>query len=294
MYIYHFPKKINNNFNDINELIRIYNKMKVIKDSEIALNFKDTNWMSGELVALLGAICYNIKNKYNKENIYIACSKNIETTFQSNSFSKQIINMQNGNTKITSIEYKCFNEELNNNNLNCFDNYIKKELNEKIEFKQEEIDYICLFLSEIFVNARTHGKTHNIFCCGQKYPKINKIKILLVDLGIGIPYNVRNRTDENMNDIECIKWSLKKGNSTKIENAGGLGLYDIFEFVKKHDGNISIISSKGQFNYNEKIEIISEENFDGTIISVEFDYTSIQNIENMFKNIRKEKNFIEF
>lgn len=294
MYIYHFPKKINNNFNDINELINIYNKIKNIKDSNITLNFRDTNWMSGELVALLGAICYNIKHKYNKENLYIACSKNVETTFQSNSFSKQIINMQNGNTKTTAIEYKCFNEELNNNNLNCFDDYIKKELNEKLEFKQEEIDYICLFLSEIFVNARTHGRTHNIFCCGQKYPKMNKIKILLVDLGIGIPYNVRKKTNKNMNDIECIKWSLKKGNSTKMENAGGLGLYDIFEFVKQHNGNISIISYKGQFNYNENIEIISNENFDGTIISIEFDYTSIQNIENMFKRIRKEKNFIEF
>lgn len=289
MYTYNVPQNLNTNLEDINKLLKTYNKIKAIKDKDIQFNFKDTTWMSGELVSLFGAMCDNIKYKYNKEKIYLSCSKNVEITFQSNNFSEKIKNMENGNIKNTALEYRSFNNELSIGKLNCFDEYINKEMNNKLELKQEEIDYICYFLSEIFVNARTHGNTFKIFCCGQKYPKINQIRVLLVDLGVGIPYNVRNKTQTEMNDVECILWSLEKGNSTKPSNAGGLGLYDIFEFIKQHNGNLSIISYYGQFDYKRNIITNSTNLFDGTIVYLEFDYTSIGNIKNMFKNIRKGK-----
>lgn len=292
MYKYHVPQKLNTNIADINKLIKIYNNLKEIQDEEIEFNFKDTTWMSGELVALFGAICYNLENNYNKKKIYLVCSKNVEATFQSNNFSEQINNMENGHTKSTSILYKNFEEELNSNKLNCFEEYIKDELNTKLELEQEKIDYICHFFSEIFVNARTHGNTHKIFCCGQKYPKINQIRILLVDLGVGIPYNVKNKTNLNMSDIDYILWSLEKGNSTKEEKAAGLGLYNIFEFIKEHNGNISIISHAGQYDYKNGIINNNVDNiFDGTMVYLEFDYASIVDIQEMFKNIKRGKEF---
>lgn len=292
MYRYHVPKKLNANIQDITKLIKIYNNLKRVQDEEICFNFKDTTWLSGELVALFAAICYNLENKYNKKKIYVECSKNVELVFQSNNFSEEIKNMEKGNTKTTAIEYKSFEKDLEEDKLNCFDEYIKSELNTKLDLEQEEIDYIGQFFSEIFINARTHGNTHKIFCCGQKYPKINQIRILLVDLGVGIPYNVKNKTKLNMNDVDYIVWALKRGNSTKNEKAAGLGLDDITDFIKKHHGNINIVSYAGQYDYKNNIINNDFDNiFDGTMVYLEFDYSSISNIEEMFKNIKKEKDF---
>ena len=51
MYKYYMPKKINSNLQGMNSLIRIYNKLLTVEDDEIILNFKNTTWLSGEIVA---------------------------------------------------------------------------------------------------------------------------------------------------------------------------------------------------------------------------------------------------
>ena len=291
MYQFYMPKKITSDLESINKLISIYNKIINISDNEVLFNFSSTNWMSGELVALFGALTYNLVNKYNKKILINGMSNEIEEVLKGNSFSNVISNMNDGILKETSIKFNFFKNRLEEGNNNCFAEYLKEELKPKISLSDEEIEYIITNLSEIFINSRTHGSTMNIFCCGQKYPKIDKLRLLIVDLGVGIPFNVKNKIGQ-VSDVECIKWSLEKGNTTKdlSKDLGGLGLNSVLSFVKEHDGNLSIISHCGQYNYRENIMINSLNFFEGTIVYIDFDYTAIKSIDLLFKKIKKDNN----
>lgn len=296
MYQFYMPKKITSDIDSINRLINIYSKIvNNIYDDKILFNFSSTNWMSGEMVSLFGAMTYNLRYKYNKWVFIQEVSSNIEDLFRGNKFSEIIGNMNDGKLKETSIKFECFKKELENGNNNCFTEYLKQELNPKINMSADEIEYITTNLSEIFINSRTHGATFDIFCCGQKYPKINKLRLVIVDLGVGIPFNVKNKI-ANLSDIECIKWSLKKGNTTKdlSKDSGGLGLNAVLEFIKNHNGDMSIISHYGQYNYKEKIMKESEDCFEGTIVYIDFDYSAIKSVDKLFIKIKKDNNLWNF
>lgn len=278
MYQFYMPRKITSDLESINRLINIYKKLVNVADDKILLNFSSTNWISGELIALLGAITYNIYHKYKKDILLVGVSNKIEDLFTGNNFSNIITDMNDRILKDNSIKFYNFKKQLEEGNNNCFAEYLNKELEPKINLSYKEIEYIITNLSEIFINSRTHGSTMNIFCCGQKYPKINKIRLTIVDLGVGIPFNVKNKTGIT-SDIECIKWSLEKGNTTKdfSKDVGGLGLNSVLDFVKLHNGNLSIISHYGQYNYKDNIMINSTNYFDGTIVYIDFDYTAMRN-----------------
>lgn len=289
MYQFYMPKKITSDLKSINKLINIYNKITDIEDDEITFNFSPTNWMSGELFALFGALTYNLYKKYGKKIFVAGISDDIHEVLKGNNFSNVIINMENGSTKKNSIKFTNFKKQLIQGNKNCFAEYLKEELSPKLELLGTEIEYIITNLSEIFINSRTHGNTTDIFCCGQKYPKISKIRLILVDLGVGIPFNVRNKI-EKISDIECIRWAIEKGNTTKdlTKDTGGLGLNSVLNFVDQHNGNLSIISYCGQYSYKENIMKDSMNCFDGTIVYIDFDYTALKSIDILFKRIKKD------
>lgn len=105
-----------------------------------------------------------------------------------------------------------------------------------------------------------------MFCWIFKGGIKSKIRLIIVDLGVGIPFNVRNKIDE-ISDIECIKWTIEKGNTTKdlTKYTGGLGLNSVLNFVNQH-------------------------NVEGTIVYIDFDYTAIKSIDILFKRIKRDNN----
>ena len=290
MYKFYMPQKIKSNIQGTNSLIRIYNKLIDVEDNDIILNFTNTTWISGEMIALLGAVAYSLTNKYKKTISIEKCSDNIENLFKSNGFCEVISNMENGNVIESAVKFKYFKEELDSGNTDCFSQYLNNEFFPKLSLKREEIVYITSYLSEVFINARTHGDTNEIFCCGQKYPELKKIRFMIVDLGVGIPSNVRKIT--SLSDCESIKWSIEKGNTTKDLNLdiGGLGLYTVQQFINDHNGDLSIVSYQGQYNYKTNISLDLPFLFKGTIVYIDFDYTMLQNVDGMFKLIKNDKN----
>lgn len=290
MYKFYMPKKIQSNFTGINSLIRIYNKLLKTEEENVILNFANTYWFSGEAIALFGAITYHLYSKYNKHIFIEKCPKHIEDLFKGNGFCEVISNMENGNTKEFAVKFKHFGYDLQKGNTDCFNRYLNDELLPKLELDEEEIAYILSYLSELFINARTHGNTSEIFCCGQKYASLSKIRFMIVDLGIGIPNNVRKI--KKIDDCESIKWSINKGNTTKNleEDTGGLGLSSVLDFINEHNGDLSIISYKGEYNYKMNISTNLPYSFNGTIVYIDFDYTMLKNVDKMFKVIKKEKN----
>lgn len=290
MYKFYMPQKIKSNIQGANSLIRIYNRLLKVEDEEIILNFANTISISGEMSALFGAITYNLSKKHKKQIYIEKCSDKIEDLFKGNGFCEVIGNMDNGDTKDSAVKFKYFEKELKFGNTNCFNQYLNDELLPKLELEEREIAYILSRLSELFVNSRTHGNTDEIFCCGQKYSSSNKIRFMIVDLGVGIPNNVRKI--KQLDDSESIKWSIEKGNTTKDpdEDIGGLGLSRVLDFIDNHNGDLSIISYKGEYNYKMNISKNLSYIFNGTIVYIDFDYTMLKNVDELFKVIKKDKN----
>lgn len=290
MYKYYMPKKINSSLQGMRSLIRIYNKLLVVQDKEIMLNFKNTIIISGEMIALFGAIAYNLNKKYRKKIFLEALSEEIENLFKSNGFCEVIANMDNGETKEFAVKFRHFGKALERGDTNCFNIYLNDEFLPKLELEEEEIAYILSYLSELFINARTHGNTNEIFCCGQKYELQSKIKFVIADLGIGIPTNVRKL--KQLDDCNSIVWSLERGNTTKTpeEGIGGLGLAEAIEFINKHNGDLSIISLKGEYNYKMNISDNLPYEFHGTVIYIDFDFNMLNDVDKMFELIKKDKN----
>ena len=143
-----------------------------------------------------------------------------------------------------------------------------------------------LNLEEVFQNARTHGKCEYIFVCGQSFYKSKKVKFTIVDLGKTIPENVRSKIGESIDDKDSIEWATKDGNSTKTDVSGGIGLYQLSEFLKENSGKLQIISSHGYWEQNG--DSITRRNlyqpFYGTIVSIEV------NINNKIYLSTEEKN----
>ncbi len=86
-------------------------------------------------------------------------------------------------------------------------------------------------LFELYCNAITHGKSYNIFTCGQHYPTKtpSMLDFTIVDVGDTFLDNINhyNRVHNRPlipNGYDAIEWATKEKNSTKIDSLGGLGL----------------------------------------------------------------------
>src|SRR5208283_4930747 len=69
---------------------------------------------------------------------------------------------------------------------------------------------------EIYTNATEHSESPiGVISCGQYYPKKRRIKLTVVDYGIGIPGNVRRFTKRMVSASSALKWAFTSGTSTK-------------------------------------------------------------------------------
>jgi signal transduction histidine kinase len=134
-------------------------------------------------------------------------------------------------------------------------------------------------LWEIINNAMQHSKSkYGISCCGQFYPQCGYFEIAFSDFGIGIPGSVKkfNKKYADLSDIDCIRWSIQKGTTTRPEiESGGLGLYYLTEFLKLNKGCLQIVSHQGMFqleNTQEKDPTIIRNTVIGTLFNLRIIY----------------------
>lgn len=268
--VINIPEKLENNKSSFEFLIYdLHFKTKDIKNSNIILNFKKTRWLEGNLTAILGSIFYGILKNNNELSVQ-SINKSIGRVLHKNGFLESFgVSKSIEDTYDSTIKYTRFipDDKIN------FQKYLKEVFIPKIKLKMTD-DFtkeLRLNLEEVFQNARTHGKCEHIFVCGQYFYLNKSVKFTIVDLGKTIPDNVRNKLGHQIDDKNCIDWATKEGHSTKTDTSGGIGLYQLSEFLKENEGKLQIVSSYGFWQQDE--HSIQKENlehpFCGTIVNIE-------------------------
>ncbi len=282
------PGFIDSSFHDIIYLIDLFNGITKSGKKKVYLNYQNTRFFASELYGLYHYLIDEARKK-GIEVYGINANSKVDYVMSLNEENKSKVPKYQ-----TLIQYKDFKEDLDLGNIDCFDDYLAKEFLPKIVKNANVISVITSYLSELFVNARTHGNTHNIRCSGQIYKNGSKLKFIIVDFGVTIPYNIANHLIKDKfdyyheNDGAAIKWATIEGNTTK-EKLGGLGLNDISEFIKKYNGKIEIFSRFGYYEINPKNTRMYKlkNKFNGTLILVELDLEKIGEMQLFAKATRK-------
>lgn len=109
-------------------------------------------------------------------------------------------------------------------------------------------DEIVSRVVEIYDNAFTHANAPvAVVSCGQHYPSLQRLKLTVVDFGIGIPASVRAfLRNPQMSAADAITWALQRGTTTTTSSISrGLGLDLLATFVKVNRGRLEIFSGGG-------------------------------------------------
>lgn len=115
------------------------------------------------------------------------------------------------------------------------------------------INQITSNVSEAYVNAFEHsGSPVGVHCCGQHYPKRKRLSLTMVDFGVGIPFKVRQfkAAETGLRKLSaqnCLEWAFQSGTSTRLGGmSGGLGLYNLCQFVTLNRGKLDFYSHEGR------------------------------------------------
>lgn len=270
-------------------LISLYNKMASSDDPDIELSFKNTTWFEANLASVLGAIV-NLIRKRGYSVQFSNLSTAIKGIFARNGFLDATDIYRTNVSTDTVISFQQFTP----NQDGAFNEYISRELLSKKDFPNHSPllgKRIGESIFEIFENARTHGKCEYIHTCGQYFPQNipARLDMTIVDVGNTILSNVNNyfatKSLKQMFEAhEAIEWAIQKGNTTKIDRTGGLGLSVLMEFVKLNKGVVQFVSANGYWQYKNG-NIFKKEisyTFPGTIVNVEFNFddTSFYSLRN--------------
>jgi anti-sigma regulatory factor (Ser/Thr protein kinase) len=106
------------------------------------------------------------------------------------------------------------------------------------------LDY-CL--NEVLDNVLNHSKVQNGWVVAQYFEKINQIRIIVGDIGIGIHNSLKDTYSYNENDsiIHCIEKGITNGLGQ------GHGLFATSTFAKLNKGQLSIISGNKKLDVSE-------------------------------------------
>ena len=285
--IINIPYKVCSDYEGLNSLIEIFNRVKNVNFDTITFDFQNCKWFEANLCAVLGTICHNITQNINNVE-FINFDKKIETVFSKNGFLQHFGGWRLQDYNYTTIKYRRYQS----NEQSLFKIYLDEELLTKKDFPRMSVPLkkkIHESIFEIFENSISHGASEYVFSCGQYYPQKSppRIDFTIVDIGRSIKTNVNEFLKQSLSGVETIKWAVKGNNTTKVGNTpGGLGLKLIREFLELNKGELQIISAEGFWQQNKKNVIFTknlQNPFPGTIVNLEF------NIDNNYYFTKEDK-----
>ncbi|MCQ4035497.1 hypothetical protein [Kaistella montana] len=268
------PNDIKSDYEGYNFFVNLFHSVKDLKEQEIIFDFKEVSFFEANLSAVFGVMLEMLFYNNNKVKFHNVINR-VETILRKNEFLTQLGYAPVHDDYDTSLRYMRFEPADDEG----FNNYIKNQLLGKRDFpaiSKMLSKEILRNIFEIYENARTHGKCDFIHTCGQFFPrKPNKpLHFTVVDKGLNIKENVSSFRGKEIDAREAIEWAMVKGNTTKLQTSGGLGLALIFEFIKLNRGKIQIVSANGFYEYRNGLVTteILDNYFEGTIVNITFNF----------------------
>jgi phage-related holin len=157
-------------------------------------------------------------------------------------------------------------------------------------FPDKDLDFLNITISELINNVYDHSNSPidaYVFC--QFYPTLNVIKVVVGDLGIGIPESVNNYLISNnkhqMNDKDAINWAIDENTSTKSHPYNrGKGFNNLIGFITYNRSIMSLYSnsailmiSKGRQSFFDN----NITNFRGTAIQMDIYIDNLPQIDHL-------------
>lgn len=238
--------EIKTNNYGFNKLIEFYYRCLNYSNVNISIDLYSLRWMDANLSAFFQSIIYKLIRERN-------LSFSTDKTFVDNRFS---VLRRNGflnfdepieDNRESTVGLKMFDSKECNN----FDHYIQNDLlnHRSLCDKTDLVENITDNLLEVFNNYQIHANTQDpVFVCGQYFPNRSngEVNFTMVDLGVGF-LDLISAKDPNIDtSVKAIRWALIEKNTTKSithnGEPGGLGLYDLYQYMKDNNGILEIIT----------------------------------------------------
>lgn len=260
----------NSGYSFLAKLIKITSKKR-----NFVLDFKNVTRFEPNLCAVVGAILIKSNESF-KSNFSIINiqSEVLSKTLENNGFHTLLNGMLMNENITSSIPFSVFDMK----NEEDVENYIYKYILKtrwipKMSDGAKRKIYRSIF--ELYQNSVMHSGASKIFVCGQFYHFKGRMSLTMVEIGRTFKKNVTefDKKFSNFNSVQCIEWAVKSGNTTKNkEEAGGLGLDLIREFLTLNNGKLQICSDDGYWEEKKNTKFAQKINdiFTGSIVNIEF------------------------
>jgi len=128
---------------------------------------------------------------------------------------------------------------------------------------------------EVYANAFEHANSPVGIVNCSSFDRIHRrLHLAVVDLGVGIPSNVRTFfPGRTIGAVSAMKWAFAEGCSTRAEQVGysrGLGLAVLKEFIQLNGGFMEVYSNDGYVKISKDNEVYRSRScvFGGTLVSI--------------------------
>jgi hypothetical protein len=144
-----------------------------------------------------------------------------------------------------------------------------------LNISQDLKNLIISQVLEIYLNGFEHSRSElGVFSCGQYYPNKKRLKLAILDLGVGIPENVRIfREMPTFPAEDAMRWALQQGTSTQpiSQTARGIGLDNVRSFISANQGKLQIYSHDAYVKITANDEQYGRQitPFKGTIVNID-------------------------
>ena len=137
-----------------------------------------------------------------------------------------------------------------------------------------QAEYVLNSVGELFVNGFNHAESPiGVVSFGQFFPKLKTLKLVVMDLGIGIPESIRRRLARQyrsgwLQDGPALEWAFEKGH-TSSRDPRGLGLAIMRDFIVNNSGTLEVYSLNGYGSISgSSLFVTRSVTFPGTAVEI--------------------------
>lgn len=276
MYKYCLPDVLVTDKSGYGFLSETYGFLHSIEEREVLIDFSSCMSFDANLVAAFGAILDKLYDEDLQITLNVPDNAEVFNALSRNGFMAA----WGIEAKVEEKENFIIYQRFHSSDSNRFKQYIDEWLIRKQKFpKHTDLagEKIQESIYEIYANATTHGMTDYVYSCGEYKPDSATLDMTIVDCGRTIPMNVNDffvkRGHEQVDPCQAMEWAFGSGNTTK-NDAGGLGLALLKDFVKLNQGCLQMVSGNAvlEFKSDGKESYLLDIPFPGTIVNVKFNF----------------------